>query len=57
MGSDFLNLNPTLLAAVVRPRADGGAAISVRTVAKEGLVKQRSAQKAVDRLQRALRRR
>lgn len=30
MGSGLLNLNPTLLAAVVRPGADGGAVISVR---------------------------
>jgi hypothetical protein len=54
LGSGFLNLDPTLLAAVVRSRPGGGAVITVRASAKEGLVKQHSARKALDRLGRAL---
>jgi hypothetical protein len=54
LGSGFLRLNPTLLAAVVRPGAGGGAVISVRAAAKEGLVQQHSARKALDRLGRSL---
>jgi len=48
-GSGHLNLNPTILSASIIP-LDSGSRVTIRAVAKEGLVKQQSAKKAVERV-------
>lgn len=50
VGSGFLNMNPTIVTATFEPEDDAATAIHLSAVAKEGLIKQKSAQKAVDRL-------
>jgi len=55
-GSGRWNLNPTIVSLTVVPR-DGGAHVSVRAIAKEGLSKQDSARKAVERVRELLQRR
>jgi hypothetical protein len=48
-GSGRWNLNPTIVSVSVRP-SPSGASVRVHAVAKEGLSKQHSAQKAVERV-------
>src|SRR6266567_3781506 len=48
-GSGRLNLNPTIVTVTVTPSASG-ASVRVHAVAKEGLSKQDSAKKAVERI-------
>jgi hypothetical protein len=55
-GSGRFNLNPTIASVTVRPSASG-ASIKVHAVAKEGLSKQDSAKKAVERITPLLRER
>lgn len=47
MGSGSMGLNPTLVQVAITGEGEPFT-VSVRAVAKEGLIKQRSAQKAVD---------
>jgi hypothetical protein len=47
--SGNMNLNPTIITFAIAP-SDSGARVSIRAVAKEGIVKQESAKKAVERL-------
>jgi hypothetical protein len=51
VGSGHLDLNPTILNIEVTS-AQSGASIAVSAVAKEGLVAQHSARKAVERVQK-----
>ena len=55
-GSGHLNLNPTVVSLVIAP-FERGARVSVRGIAKEGLVKQDSARKAVEKVRDLLQRR
>ncbi|RFF26894.1 hypothetical protein DZK25_11060 [Wenzhouxiangella sp. 15181] len=50
LGSGFLNMNPTLVHVEVIGIDTGCCLLLVSGAAKEGLIKQRSAQKAVNRL-------
>ena len=54
VGSGFLNMNPTILSCEISAIADDSCTVIVSGAAKEGLIKQRSAAKAVDRLAAAL---
>lgn len=54
VGSGFFNKNPTILSAMITAIASDSCTIVVSGAAKEGLIKQRSAVKAVDRLVAAL---
>lgn len=49
VGSGEMNLNPTIVTAAVSPTSSG-ARVHLRGVAKEGLIKQDSAKKAVERI-------
>ena len=55
-GSGNLNLNPTIVSLVIVP-LDRGCKVLVRGIAKEGLVKQDSARKAVERVSAILQKR
>jgi hypothetical protein len=55
-GSGHGNLNPTILSATVAPFGSASR-VSIRAVAKEGLVKQDPARKAVERMSELLRQR
>ena len=55
-GSGHANLNPTIVSAAVAPLGSGSR-VSIRAVAKEGLIKQDSARKAVEKVSELLRRR
>ena len=55
-GSGHLNLNPTIISLVIDP-LETGARVSVRGIAKEGLVKQDSARKAVEKVRELFQRR
>jgi hypothetical protein len=56
LGSGFFNLNPTIVyAEIVELTADGQVVLLLTGAAKEGLIKQRSAQKAVQRVAEMLR--
>lgn len=50
VGSGFLGLNPTVVRVRVSASDRGGTRVIVEAAAKEGLIKQRSAERAVDRL-------
>jgi len=50
VGSGFLNMNPTIVTATFAPEDEGATAIHLSAVAKEGLIKQKSAEKAITRL-------
>ena len=55
LGSGHYNLNPTLFViAITDTPLTGVASVHIRTAAKEGLIKQRSAQKAIDRLRTSI---
>jgi len=54
VGSGIGDLNPTILRVAVASRGSGSL-VSIRAVAKEGIVKQRSAVKAVERVEALLR--
>lgn len=56
VGSGALDLMPALLRVDVEPLAGGGARVGVRATGREGLIKQRIAGKAVDRICDAIRR-
>ena len=55
-GSGHLNLNPTIVSLEIA-LLETGARVSVRGIAKEGLVKQDSARKAVEKVRELLQRR
>jgi len=55
-GSGCLNLNPTIVSLAILP-LDSGVRVSVRAIAKEGLLKQDSARKAVEKVKELLQRR
>lgn len=48
VGSGGLSLNPTILHITVAGSAGGGSTVSIRGIAKEGLVSQQSAERAVE---------
>ena len=48
-GSGYMNLNPTIVTFAVTP-TDSGASVSIHAVAKEGLIRQKSAKKVVERM-------
>jgi hypothetical protein len=51
LGSGFHNMSPTPFVIAIRDNSVTGiASVHIRTAAKEGLIKQRSAQKVIDRL-------
>ena len=50
LGSGFLKMNPTLVHVEVIGVENGSCLLLVSGIAKEGLIKQRSAQKAVSRI-------
>jgi hypothetical protein len=55
LGSGFRNMNPTVYVIAIRDTSvRGTASVHIRTAAKEGLIKQRSAQKAIDRLRASI---
>ena len=56
LGSGFRNMNPTVFVIAIRDTSvPGTASVHIRTAAKEGLIKQRSAQKVIDRLRASIR--
>jgi hypothetical protein len=54
VGSGIQNLNPTIVHVNVRPVSQDATRISIRALAKEGLVKQQSAQRAAERIETLL---
>jgi hypothetical protein len=55
LGSGHYNLNSTLFVMTIRDTTlTGVATVRIRTAAKEGLIKQRSAQRAIDRLRTSI---
>jgi hypothetical protein len=54
LGSGFLNLNPALVTIIVSRRDEMTTEVTIRGVAKEGLIKQRAGQKAAERVAAAL---
>lgn len=50
VGAGFFNMNPALVEVDVEPTAADGSRVTVRATAKEGLIKQRTAEKAVRRV-------
>jgi hypothetical protein len=55
LGSGYRNMSPTVFVIAIRDTSVTGiASVHIRTAAKEGLIKQRSAQKAIDRLRASL---
>jgi hypothetical protein len=55
LGSGFRNMSPTVFVIAIRDAPVTGIAnVHIRTAAKEGLIKQRSAQKAIDRLRASI---
>ena len=54
LGSGFLNLNPALVTIIVSHRDETTTEVTIRGVAKEGLIKQRAGQKAAERVAAAL---
>lgn len=55
LGSGYHNMNPTVFVIAIRNTSVTGiASVHIRTAAKEGLIKQRSARKAIDRLRASI---
>ena len=54
VGSGFFRLNPTLVQVEITEEEEGRCTLRIQGAAKEGLIKQRSAQKAVNRVAEAL---
>jgi hypothetical protein len=55
LGSGNFDLNPTLIViAITDTSVTGIASVHIRAAAKEGLIKQRSAQKVIDRLRASI---
>ena len=54
VGSGFFRLKPTLVQVEITEEEEGRCTLRIQGAAKEGLIKQRSAQKAVDRVAEAL---
>jgi hypothetical protein len=50
VGAGAMNLNPAVVTVTMVPAGDSGTSVHLRGVAKEGLIKQRAGQKAVERL-------
>jgi hypothetical protein len=50
IGSGFMNMNPAVVTVEVVPISDGLSKVSIRGVAKEGLIKQRAGEKAARRI-------
>ncbi|CAG0928352.1 hypothetical protein TFLX_00869 [Thermoflexales bacterium] len=46
IGSGFMNMNPAIVTVEVVPLSEGSSQVSIRGVAKEGLIKQRAGEKA-----------
>lgn len=55
MGSGFAGLNPTIVTAQVTSDSDATTQLSLRAAAREGLIKQRSADKALTKIIQRLR--
>ena len=54
-GSGYLRLNPTVVTVRIAPAARGGSVLSVRAVAKEGLIKQRGGEQVAAEVAQLLR--
>jgi len=54
VGSGILNLNPTVVSIGITPAGENETCISIHAWAKEGLIKQHSAEKAVTRIKNLL---
>jgi hypothetical protein len=54
VGSGYMNLNPTIVHVGLTESSQASTRISVRAIAKEGVVKQHSAAKAVERIRTLL---
>jgi hypothetical protein len=55
LGSGHFNMNPTVFVIAIRDTSVTGIThVHIRTAAKEGLIKQRSAQKTIDRLRASI---
>lgn len=54
IGSGFMRLNPAVVEIDVKPTGSAASQVSVRASAKEGLIKQHTAEKAVRRVVEAL---
>jgi len=54
VGSGFLRMNPALLHVQVAPAGEHASDVSISAAAKEGLIKQRTAEKAVGRFREEL---
>lgn len=50
VGAGAMNLNPAVVTVTMVPTDGGGTSVHLRGVAKEGLIKQRAGQEAVERL-------
>jgi hypothetical protein len=50
IGSGFMNMNPAVVTVEVVPTSDDLSKVSIRGVAKEGLIKQRAGEKAARRI-------
>jgi len=50
IGSGHMNLNPTIVHVRIVEKSDGSTLLLFRALAKEGLVKQRSAERAIERI-------
>jgi len=55
VGSGFLEMNPAVIDATVEPVDDKRTRVKLRASAKEGLIKQGTAQKAIEKVASALR--
>lgn len=54
VGSGFFNLNPTIVHLEIRPTKGGATELYLEASAKEGLLPQHSAEKAIKRIKQAL---
>jgi hypothetical protein len=55
IGAGWLDMNPAVVDAVVEPIDEARSRVTVRGVAKEGLIKQHAGQEAVERVVAELR--
>ena len=54
MGSGFFNMNPAVIIAILKPAKTGATIVLLKGYAKEGMIKQHSAQKAVQKIMTAI---
>jgi len=54
LGSGFLNMNPAVIISVLKPRGEHATIVLIKGYAKEGLIKQHTARKAVEKITAAL---